>query len=89
MVLVDRNHAMVMTGISKLAIADARTKNISKEKEHALLASVELEESDDLWTEVCRRPTKKSSLRQFKCHGCYDWTRYDLNARSGDKTRLD
>jgi hypothetical protein len=33
------------------------------------LTSVEIQESDDLWTEVCRRPSKKSSLRKPKYDG--------------------
>ncbi len=32
--------------------------------------NVEIQESDDSWTEVCRRPSKKSSLlRKPKCDG--------------------
>jgi acylphosphatase len=31
--------------------------------------NVEMQESDDLWTEVCQRPSKKSSLRKPKCDG--------------------
>jgi hypothetical protein len=33
--------------------------------------AVKLEESDDLWTEVCQRPSKRSSLPQPNCEGTY------------------